>query len=81
MTGRGERTDYQVLVHTEDGSYWAEIESLPGLFASGDSLPELWDALREAIQLYLSTPDAPVTVTVDEPVAVEAQFDARVLVC
>jgi len=47
-------TEYIVKVHHEDdGSTWAEVLDLPGCFASGDSMEELWDALGEAISLYL----------------------------
>ena len=41
-------------IHEEDGSYWAEVAELPGCFASGDSPPELVEALQEAVALYLS---------------------------
>jgi predicted RNase H-like HicB family nuclease len=40
-------------IHREDGSYWANVSELPGCFATGDSLDELFDSLREGIQLYL----------------------------
>jgi predicted RNase H-like HicB family nuclease len=46
--------EYQVLVHDEDGSLWAEIPELPGLFVSGDSDDELAEALAEAIPMYLT---------------------------
>lgn len=53
-------TEYIVKVHHEDdGSTWAEVLDLPGCFASGDTWDELWEALGEAISLYLSDdPDA-----------------------
>jgi predicted RNase H-like HicB family nuclease len=40
-------------IHLEDGSYWADVLELPGCFGSGDSLDELFDSLREGVQLYL----------------------------
>lgn len=43
-----------VEVHDEDGSYWAEVDKLPGCFASGHDVPELIDSVREAIALYLA---------------------------
>lgn len=50
-------------VHFEDGSYWAEIQELPGCFAAGDTLDELLDSLREGVELCLdgdeSAPDLP----------------------
>lgn len=45
---------FNVAVHEEDdGSYWAEVEELPGCFASGFSMDELQEATFEAIQLWL----------------------------
>jgi predicted RNase H-like HicB family nuclease len=52
-------------IHFEDGSYWAEIPELPGCFASGGSLDELFVSLREGVGLYL----------VDE--GAQSQVDAR----
>jgi len=46
--------EYRVLVHEEDGAYWAEVEDLPGCFASGHDLDELREAVVEAITLYLA---------------------------
>jgi predicted RNase H-like HicB family nuclease len=52
-----------VLVHDEgsDGM-WAEVKELPGCFASGTDLDELYEALEDAIGLYLSTDDNRVEV-------------------
>jgi len=58
----GERNGVMELtigVHEEDGVYWAEVSELPGCFASGDTLGELFDALSEGIALYLQSNDAP----------------------
>lgn len=41
-------------VHREDGMYWAEVPSHPGLFASGETMDELIEALGEAWALYTS---------------------------
>ena len=57
--------NYTVRVHSEaDGSYWAEVSELPGCFASGESEAELWEALAEAVEIYLSTPDSKIKVRV-----------------
>lgn len=46
-----------VHVHIEPGQdLWADIEELPGCFASGRDMAELRDALDEAVSLYLSEP-------------------------
>lgn len=50
MTQR--QIEIQALVHEEDGSFWAEVPSCPGLFASGFTLDELVGGLREAWVLY-----------------------------
>lgn len=46
--------EYRVLVHDGEGSYWAEVDGLPGCFASGQTLDELREAVIEAISLYLA---------------------------
>ena len=43
-----------VKVHREDGVYWAEVPSHPGLFASGETMDALVDAVGEAWALYTS---------------------------
>jgi len=53
---------YTVRIHEEDGSLWAEVEELPGLFVSGSDEDELQEALEEAIGLYLSTPQSRIVV-------------------
>ena len=64
--------EYRVLVHEEDGGYWAEVEGLPGCFASGRDLDVLRAAVVESITLYLEgdrEPTAPrttATAHVDE---------------
>jgi predicted RNase H-like HicB family nuclease len=47
-----ESTLMQAVVHTEDDSFWAEVPSCPGLFATGGTREELDEALREAWLLY-----------------------------
>ena len=53
--------EYRVFVHQEDGSYWAEVESLPGCLASGRNLDELRKAIVEAITLYLAGDEVSTT--------------------
>ena len=54
---------YNVRIH-DDGTdgLWAEVEELPGVFASGRTEAELSEALEEAIGIYLSTPRSRITV-------------------
>jgi predicted RNase H-like HicB family nuclease len=55
-----------VRVHREPGEdLWAEVDELPGCFASGRDMNELTEALTEAVSLYLSEPGNPVNVELD----------------
>jgi predicted RNase H-like HicB family nuclease len=55
-----------VRVHHEDGQdLWADIDELPGCFASGRDMNELREALDEAVSLYLSEPGRPVHVELE----------------
>ena len=52
-SGRVERA-FRILVHTDDdGSLWGETPDLPGVFASGQTLDELFEAMSEAIAMVL----------------------------
>jgi predicted RNase H-like HicB family nuclease len=44
-------------IHIEDDRYWADVPELPGCFASGDNLDELFESLREGVALYLADDD------------------------
>ncbi|HEX5592469.1 MAG TPA: type II toxin-antitoxin system HicB family antitoxin [Solirubrobacterales bacterium] len=46
-------------IHIEDSSYWADVPELPGCFASGDTLNDLFGSLQEGIALYLTDEDEP----------------------
>lgn len=41
-----------VVVHHEEGTFWAEVLEWPGCFAAGQDFAELVDSLREAMYLY-----------------------------
>jgi len=41
-------------IHIEEGSCWADVPELPGCFASGDTLGELFESLQEGVALYLA---------------------------
>ena len=45
---------YKMIVHCENGSYWAEIPALPGCYADGDTLEELKASAHEAIRFHLA---------------------------
>jgi predicted RNase H-like HicB family nuclease len=71
---------YVVRIHDEgEGqSLWAEVDELPGCFASGRDMDELREALAEAISLYLS--DSSRTVHVEVRNAPGSVTEQRMLV-
>jgi predicted RNase H-like HicB family nuclease len=45
----------KVVVHeAEEGGYWGEVPALPGCASQGETVEELLENLREAIEGYLS---------------------------
>jgi len=45
---------YTVLVHKgTDGSYWAEVEELPGCFGSALTLEALEEDIKQAIEYHI----------------------------
>jgi len=44
-----------VIVEDETGGYVAFVPALPGCHTQGDTLGELMDNVKEAIELYLET--------------------------
>jgi len=47
---------YKVIIHeAEEGGYWAEAPSLPGCFTQGETLEEIKENIREAIEVYLES--------------------------
>lgn len=45
---------YAVVIHrAEEGGYWAEVPSLPGCFAQGESPDEVIAEMREAIASHI----------------------------
>ena len=46
--------NYTVKVHSaEEGGYWAEVPSLPGCFTQGETLDEVKQMAKDAIEGYL----------------------------
>ena len=49
---------YYVLIHeNEEGGCWGECPELPGCFSQGDTLEQLMEHMREAVELYLDEKD------------------------
>jgi len=58
---------YIVRVHHDPGEQlWAEVDGLPGLFATGTDMDDLRQALEEAIGFYLSEEGEPRHVQLEE---------------
>lgn len=75
---------YTVRVHDEGPEgLWAEVDELPGAFASGATTEELEESLREAIELYLSSKVSPVTVALGQTAQISGERveEQRYLVC
>ena len=48
--------NYTVRVHSaEEGGYWAEVPALPGCLTQGETLDEVKQMAKEAIEGYLKT--------------------------
>jgi len=45
-------------VRIEQGTYWADVKELPGCFASGQTLDELFESLQEAVALLADSDDS-----------------------
>ena len=54
-----------VLHEAEEGGYWAEVPAISGCVSQGESLDELLENLREAVEgcLSVDASDAPVSGT------------------
>jgi predicted RNase H-like HicB family nuclease len=73
-------TVYTIRIHHEPGQeypLWAEVEELPGCFASGRDMDELREALSEAVSQYLSEPGREVRVTLEDAEVTEQRMFAR----
>ena len=46
---------YIVLIHedSESGGYWGECPELPGCYSQGETIDELMEHMKEAVELYL----------------------------
>ena len=64
--------EYTARIHHEEGTYWAEVPALPGVFATGDTVDELLEGLKEAVALSLGDGDAAATELSELKLAVPA---------
>ncbi|MFM8793085.1 MAG: type II toxin-antitoxin system HicB family antitoxin [Solirubrobacterales bacterium] len=61
-------TKLTARIHVEDGSYWADVPELPGVFATGDTLDELFDSLREGVVLVMGSDSGTDSVQLERAV-------------
>lgn len=61
-------TKLTARIHAEDGSYWADVPELPGVFATGDTLDELFDSLREGVVLVMGSDSGTDSVQLERAV-------------
>lgn len=70
--------DYLVVIHpAEEGGYWAEVSTLGGCFAQGETIEEVLSDARDAIAAHLDvlrlegkaipTEQPPILATVHVP--------------
>lgn len=53
-----------IVVHdAEEGGYWAEVPAITGCVSQGESLDELLENVREAVEGCLSVPVAKIPVS------------------
>ncbi len=46
--------NFDVILHKEENGYWAEVPALKGCFSQGDTVEELKENIKEAIQAWFS---------------------------
>lgn len=68
---------FRVGVHREAGGYWAQVESIPGCFASGQTLDELCQALHESIALFVGEDEPERILTRVTGLTIDAEPDLR----
>lgn len=44
---------YKLIIERNKEGYWSQVEQLPGVFSSGDSISNLISNSKEAVELYL----------------------------
>lgn len=45
----------KIIIHEEDGGFWAEVPTLPGCYSQGRTLKEIKENIVEAVQGHLET--------------------------
>ncbi len=50
---KGIYMNIKVILHKEDGGYWAEVPALKGCVSQGDTIEEVTENIKEAIEGWL----------------------------
>ena len=50
----------KLIIENNADGYWSQIEKYPTVFSSGETIAELIDSSKEALELYFETIDQPV---------------------
>ena len=45
---------FDVVLHKEDNGYWAEVPALKGCYTQGETLEEITENIKEAIEAWFS---------------------------
>jgi len=70
----------RLRITEEDGSYWATVDEMPGVFAAGETFGELLDSVVNGVALWLAEPDGPVpTVTIGDMEKVGREATAELI--
>lgn len=43
-----------IVIHKEDNGYWAEVPALKGCFSQGETMEEITENIKEAINAWFS---------------------------
>jgi predicted RNase H-like HicB family nuclease len=58
----------KAVIHpAEEGGYWAEVPGLPGCITEGNSMEEILDNLKDAIEGWLAVTNSPIVVRHGRP--------------
>ena len=59
----------RAIIHpAEEGGYWAEVPALPGCITEGDTIEEVTDNLKDAIEGWLDVANSRYTTDVTDQI-------------
>ena len=54
LANLGVSMNIDVILHKEENGYWAEVPALKGCFTQGDTIEEITENIKEAINAWFS---------------------------